>query len=169
MQAALLALRRVPKPVVCRLNGHVRAGGIGLVAACDVVLAPDDATFAFSEVRFALVPAFVSVVARRVMTPRALEELVLSGRVFDAHEATAAGLVTRTVMRADLDDEVSRVAGEFSACDADAVARAKALLADLGRRDEASGLAMVHAMSVAQFRAPNACAAIERFTAATGP
>ena len=58
-------------PVICRLNGAARAGGIGLVAACDIAIAPDQATFAFSEVRIGVVPAVISVPCLRRMPSRA--------------------------------------------------------------------------------------------------
>ena len=55
------AVWELPKPVVARVGGHVRAGGVGLVAACDLSVAASDATFAFTEVRLGLVPAVISV------------------------------------------------------------------------------------------------------------
>jgi len=169
MRSALVALRSVRTPVVCRLAGHVRAGGIGLVAASDVVIAADDVTLAFSEVRFALVPSLVAVVARRVMTPRAVEELVLSGRIFGAQEAQRNGLVTRAVPRAELDTAVEQVAVEFRQSNASAVGRAKTLLSDLARLDERSGLDLVRSSSVEQFTSADARAAIAHFTNDSAP
>src|SRR4051794_2445421 len=60
-----------PKPVVARLNGPARAGGLGLVTACDLAVAPDTATFAFTEVRLGVVPAMIAVTCLRRMGPRA--------------------------------------------------------------------------------------------------
>jgi methylglutaconyl-CoA hydratase len=97
-----------PTPVVARLAGPARAGGVGLVAACDVAVAADDATFAFSEVRIGVVPAVISVVVLPRLAPRAAHELFLTGEVFDAPRAVAIGLVNSAVPAADLDAEVHR-------------------------------------------------------------
>ena len=81
----LSTLWSYPKPVVhARLNGHVHAGGFGLVAAADVVIAPTSASFAFSEVRIGVAPAVIAVLCQRRMTPRAAGRYLLTGEVFDA-------------------------------------------------------------------------------------
>jgi methylglutaconyl-CoA hydratase len=82
-----------PKPVVAVLRGPARAGGVGLAAACDVVVAASSATFAFSEVRLGLVPAVISAVVLPRMTTHVAHRLMLSGEVFDAATAAAGGLV----------------------------------------------------------------------------
>ena len=86
-----------PKPVVAKLNGHVRAGGTGLVAAADIVVAPTTATFAFNEVRIGVAPAIISVLCVRRMHPRAIFRYCLTGETFDAEQALAAGLITVAV------------------------------------------------------------------------
>src|SRR5262245_5149254 len=78
----LTDLWRSPKTVVLQLNGHVRAGGIGLVAAADLVVAPRRATFAFSEVRLGVAPAIVAVLCGRRMQPRPLARYMLTGESF---------------------------------------------------------------------------------------
>ena len=75
------------KPVIARVDGKARAGGIGLIAACDIALASPAADFAFTEVRLGLVPAVISVQLLPRMTNRALEELCLTGETFDASVA----------------------------------------------------------------------------------
>ncbi len=104
----LAALAESPKPVVARVGGPARAGGIGLIAACDVALAGRSATFAFTEVRLGVVPAVISVPVLPVLAPRAARELFLTGEVFDATRAAEIGLVSRVVDDADLDAEVAR-------------------------------------------------------------
>ncbi|RCG29450.1 enoyl-CoA hydratase [Sphaerisporangium album] len=99
-----------PKPVICRLNGTARAGGLGLVAACDFAIAPDSATFAFSEVRLGVVPAMISVTVLRRLDPRAAAEYFLTGEVFDAARAAEIGLLTRAVPAGELDATVARYA-----------------------------------------------------------
>ena len=95
-----------PKPVVARVGGHARAGGLGLVAACDISVAARDATFAFTEVRLGVVPAIISLVTTpRLGHTRALE-LYLTGHTFDGTRAAEIGLVTAVA-----DDVDAAVAG----------------------------------------------------------
>ncbi|HET9898309.1 MAG TPA: enoyl-CoA hydratase-related protein [Streptosporangiaceae bacterium] len=96
------------KPVICRVNGAARAGGIGLVAACDIAIATEHATFAFSEVRIGVVPAIISVPCLRRMPSRAAAEYFLTGEVFQARRAVEIGLLTRAVEPAALDAETGR-------------------------------------------------------------
>ncbi|MFR9804752.1 enoyl-CoA hydratase-related protein [Pseudonocardia sp. RS010] len=97
-----------PKPVVARLTGPARAGGVGLVAACDIAIAADTATFAFSEVRIGVVPAVISVTVLPRLLPRAAHELFLTGETFDAPRAAAIGLLNRAVPTDQVDAEVTR-------------------------------------------------------------
>ncbi|MDQ0991504.1 enoyl-CoA hydratase family protein [Streptomyces sp. V3I7] len=84
----------LPQPVVARVTGHVRAGGLGLLAACDIAAASHDATFAFTEVRIGLAPAVISLPVIPRADPRALARLCLTGERFDAAEAVRTGLLT---------------------------------------------------------------------------
>ncbi|MGH3589365.1 MAG: enoyl-CoA hydratase-related protein [Pseudonocardia sp.] len=97
-----------PTPVVARVAGPARAGGVGLVAACDIAVVAQDATFAFSEVRIGVVPAVISVPVLPRLLPRAAHELFLTGETFDGHRAVRIGLVNSAVPGADLDPEVAR-------------------------------------------------------------
>lgn len=97
-----------PKPVIARIAGPARAGGVGLVAACDVAVAAVDATFAFSEVRIGVVPAVISVTVLPRLLPRAAHELFLTGETFGAGRAEAIGLINSSVPGFDLDTEVGR-------------------------------------------------------------
>jgi methylglutaconyl-CoA hydratase len=97
-----------PKPVVARLTGPARAGGVGLVAACDIAVTAQDATFAFSEVRIGVVPAIISVTVLPRLVPRAAHELFLTGETFDGTRAAQIGLVNSAVPAEELDAEVTR-------------------------------------------------------------
>src|SRR4051812_42057419 len=97
-----------PTPVVARLSGPARAGGVGLVAACDIAVAAEDATFAFSEVRIGVVPAVISVTVLSRLLPRAAHELFLTGETFDGSRAVQIGLINSAVPGFDLDSEVGR-------------------------------------------------------------
>lgn len=97
------------KPVVTRLHGNVRAGGIGIVGASDIALSATDATYAFTEVRLGLTPAAISLSVLPRMTERAAALTFLTGEVFDGTTAAATGLVTKAVPEEELDAEVDRV------------------------------------------------------------
>ena len=96
-----------PKPVVVRLDGPVRAGGIGIVAAADIAVAGPDATFALTEVRLGLAAAVISLSVFHRMSSRAGSRAVLTGETFDAVAAADWGLVTEVAE--DLDAAVDRV------------------------------------------------------------
>ncbi len=101
------------KPVVVVLAGPVRAGGLGLVGAADLVLAARSVTFALTEVRLALAPAVISLSLLPRLAPRAASDLFLTGRTFDAAEAAEVGLVTRVVEDGRLDDALEEVLAEL--------------------------------------------------------
>ncbi|MDV7991430.1 enoyl-CoA hydratase family protein [Rhodococcus sp. IEGM 1374] len=83
-----------PKPVVAKIDGHVRAGGMGLVAACDVAVAGPESSFALTEVRLGLAASVISVAVLPRLTSRAASRYFLTGETFDGATAEAIGLVT---------------------------------------------------------------------------
>ncbi|AKU15395.1 enoyl-CoA hydratase family protein [Luteipulveratus mongoliensis] len=83
-----------PQPVIAHLKGHVRAGGLGLVGACDMVVAGPESTFAFTESRLGLAPAIISLTVLPRLTNRAASRYFLTGEKFDAATAAEIGLVT---------------------------------------------------------------------------
>jgi methylglutaconyl-CoA hydratase len=124
----LEAIWHAPKPVMAVVRGPARAGGIGLLAACDVVVAGTSATFAFSEVRIGVVPAVISAVVLPRMVPHVAHRLMLTGQVFDADTAAAGGLVDLVVPDADVDGEVRAQLVHLSAGAPAALAETKRLL-----------------------------------------
>lgn len=109
-------LRRIigfPKPVVAAVDGHVRAGGLGLLGAADVVIAGPACTFALTEARLGLAPAIISLTLAQRLDPRAWVRYALSGETFDAAEAMRIGLVTRSVD--DLAGAVTEVVATYRA------------------------------------------------------
>jgi enoyl-CoA hydratase len=94
MLALFRHLLTLPIPVVARVDGATRAGGLGLLGACDVVLASASSTFAFTEVRLGLAPAVISLPLRPLLTARAASRYFLTGETFDAATAQEIGLVT---------------------------------------------------------------------------
>ncbi len=106
-----LALAHLGGPTVARVHGHALAGGLGLVVACDIAIAADEAQFATPEVNVGLWPMMImATIFRSVPRKRGLE-LVMTGERFSASDAERMGLITRTVPSAMLDDEVNRVVG----------------------------------------------------------
>lgn len=108
---SVIALQRqivaAGKPVVVRLHSAVRAGGLGLVGAADIVIAAESVTFAFTEVRLGLAPTVISLTAIPRMTSRAAALTFLTAEEFDATTAREMGLVTQVVPDADLDEALA--------------------------------------------------------------
>ncbi len=140
-----------PTPVLARLAGAVRAGGVGLVAACDLAVATEEVGFAFTEVRIGVVPAVISVPLVPKVVPAALHELFLTGATFDAHRAAAIGLITSAVPPARLDDEVRRYTDMVRLGAPDALAATKELLRASATATMADDYAAMVEFSAARF------------------
>ncbi len=140
-----------PKPVVCRVNGSARAGGIGLIAACDIALAAQSATFAFSEVRIGATPAIIAVTCLRRMEPRAAAEYFLTGEAFSAQRAAEIGLLTRAVPETELDEQVGRYASLLLRGAPGALEATKTVLREAGTLPVADGLARMAELSADRF------------------
>jgi enoyl-CoA hydratase/methylglutaconyl-CoA hydratase len=122
------AIADLPVPVVCRLDGAVRAGGLGLVASADVVVCREDVTFALTEVRLGLAAAVISIPLRARLSPRAASDWFLTGRSVGADEAREQGLVTHVVPAGELDAAVGRVLDDLRAGARQGLVEAKRLL-----------------------------------------
>ncbi|MEU0572130.1 enoyl-CoA hydratase-related protein [Nonomuraea sp. NPDC005983] len=140
-----------PKPVICRLNGTARAGGLGLVAACDFAIAPLESSFAFTEVRLGVVPAMISVPVLRRLDPRAAAEYFLTGEVFDAARAVEIGLLTRAVPQEELDATVAHYAGMLSKGGPEALAITKRLVREVPAVSFEEGLRQMTELSAQRF------------------
>jgi methylglutaconyl-CoA hydratase len=139
------------KPVVCRVNGSTRAGGIGLVAACDIAVASQSATFAFSEVRIGATPAIIAVPCLRRMEPRAAAEYFLTGETFDAQRAAEIGLLTSAVPKVQLDEQIARYTDLLLLGAPGALAATKRVLREAGSVPVATGLARMAELSADRF------------------
>lgn len=124
----LQALWDSPKPVVARIAGAARAGGVGLIAACDIAVSTQEATFAFTEVRLGLIPAVISVTVLPRLLPRAAQELFLTGTVFDGIRAAQIGLVNAAVPAAELEATTAAYVTDLVRGGPAALAATKALL-----------------------------------------
>lgn len=131
------------KPVVAKLAGPARAGGVGIVAAADIAVAAKDATFAFSEVRIGVVPAVISIPVLPRLLPRAAHELFLTGEKFDADRAERIGLINSAVEADALDAEVDRYVTALTAGAPRALAATKELLRGGSDAADADGLEKV--------------------------
>ena len=100
-------IRRMEKPVVALVKGRAYAGGAGLASACDIVLAHEEARFAYPEITIGFVPAIVMTMLRRSVGEKHAFDLVSTGRVLKAEEARSIGLVSR-VFAAKEFDQLSR-------------------------------------------------------------
>ncbi|MFE3828206.1 enoyl-CoA hydratase family protein [Streptomyces sp. NPDC059092] len=116
----------LPKPVVARVAGHVRAGGLGLLGACDLALAGRTSDFAFTEVRIGVAPAVISLPLLPRMAPRAAARHVLTAERFDAVQAVAAGLITEAAD--DVDAALVPVLDALRAASPQGLAESKRLL-----------------------------------------
>ncbi len=145
-----LALRRLPKPTIAVVRGRALAGGAGLATACDIVLAAQSSHFGYPEVSRGFVPAMVMAMLRRVAGERRAFELVATGRVVDADEALAIGLVSRVVPDDQLDSEATALLQTLAGQSATAFALTKQLFTGLDGQDFQSGVflgARVNAMA----------------------
>jgi len=169
LSEVLSMLVAMPQPVVARVNGHVRAGGMGLVCASDLAVAPARATFGFSEVRVGVAPAMIAVPALRRMGRRAFDRYALTGDVFDAVEATAAGVLTATVADCDaLDEWVGSVVASLLRSAPTAVAATKGL-ADLVDRPWGEALDAAAELSERLFTEPPAAEGMAAFLEKRNP
>lgn len=110
MDGFVKMLRRIlelPVPVIVAIDGHVRAGGLGLTAACDIAVAGPASTFALTEVRIGVGPAIISMTLLPKMKPRAADRYFLTGEKFGAQEAADMGLVT--IASDDVESTVSEL------------------------------------------------------------
>ena len=132
LATVLRAIVESPLPVVAAIDGHVRAGGLGLVGACDIAVAGPRSTFALTEARIGVAPAIISLTLLPKLSPRAAARYYLTGETFSAERAAEIGLIT--------------LAAE------DVTAAVDGLVADLGRGSP-QGLAASKALTTASILA----------------
>jgi enoyl-CoA hydratase/methylglutaconyl-CoA hydratase len=173
---AIVGLQRqivtMGKPVVTVVIGAVRAGGIGIVAASDVALVAEDATFALTEVKLGLAAAIISLTVHHRMNPRAAALTTLGGEVFSGTEAAEYGLVTKAVPADELDGVVDQVVASLATGAAQGLRESKRVLnRDLVVRIDAGAEEMIE-LSARLFASDEAREAMTAFltrkTAAKG-
>ena len=151
MTAVMTALVELAKPVIARVDGHVRAGGMGIVGACDLAVASEKGTFAFTEARLGLTPAIISLTTLDLMPPRAAARYYLTGETFGAATAVAIGLLTELAAPGELDDVVARLAAQLRETSPQGAAETKKLLTAARRQRMAEQSADLAALSARLF------------------
>lgn len=122
------SIDRCASPVIARVHGAALGGGSGIIAACDIVIAADDAVFGFTEARLGIVPAVISPFVLRKIGQSQARALFTTGERFDAARALRIGLVHEVVPVADLDAAVGRVIESILACGPQASRVAKTIV-----------------------------------------
>jgi enoyl-CoA hydratase/carnithine racemase len=136
------------KPVIGAINGFALAGGAGLAMSCDLVVASDKASFGYPEVKRGLVAAMVMVSLSRIVGRRQALELLLSGRMIDAREALAIGMINRVVPHETLMQETLTFAGTIAANSHSSLRMTKKLFNDICEMDK--DRAIEHARDIGQ-------------------
>lgn len=154
MLGLMRAIVELPKPVVTRIDGAVRAGGLGIVGASDIAVASTKSTFAFTEVRLGLAPAIISLTTLSRMTERAASRYYLTGETFGAAAAAQCGLLT--VVADDLDAEVGAVTDALRVCSPQGLAETKPLTTQAVSAAFSAGAAGMQALSARLFESEEA-------------
>jgi methylglutaconyl-CoA hydratase len=141
------------KPVIARVQGDAYAGGMGLVAVCDVVVASDNAHFCLSEARLGLMPATIAPYVIRAMGARAAHRYVITAERFDAAEALRIGFVHQVTSADQLDASVDAIARAVASNSPNAVRECKQLVAEFAGRDIDDALIADTAERIARIRA----------------
>ena len=135
LAAMLRAIYECPKPTIARVQGDVFAGGVGLVAACDMAVSVDTATYCLSEVKLGLIPATISPYVIRAMGARASHRYFLTAERFSAAEAHRVGLVHEVVAADALDAKVAALTSALVSASPNAVRACKRLVQDVAERE----------------------------------
>ena len=164
-----LTLRTMHKPVIAALQGRALAGGAGLASACDIVVAHEDATLGYPEVRIGFVPAMVMTMLRRTVGEKRAFDLVATGRTIGAAEAERIGLVSRVLTANEFESGVMTLAEALAKSPPAALALTKRLFHELDGLDfresiDAGVRGNVEARATEDFKA-----GVRRFTARARP
>ena len=135
LAAMLHAIYTCPQPIIARIQGDVYAGGVGLVAVCDMAVSIDSATYCLSEVKLGLIPATIGPYVMRAMGARAAHRYFLTAEKFDAAEAHRLGFVHAVVPAALLDAKVDELVQSVVSAGPAAVRACKGLLHEVAEQE----------------------------------
>jgi len=127
------ALYTLSKPTLACVRGAVRGGGVGLVAACDIAIASNEATFRLSEAKLGIIPAMISPYVIAAIGERHARRYMLSGEEFGAATARVIGLVHEVVEDAELNSSVNRMLSNLFSSGPYAMAAIKRLIPNISR------------------------------------
>jgi methylglutaconyl-CoA hydratase len=149
----LRVIDECPKPTVARIQGDAIAGGMGLVAACDIAVSVDTANFCLSEVKLGLIPATISPYVIRAMGARVAHRYFLTAERFTAQEALRIGFVHEVVAADQLDIKVSEVTKALVSNSPNAVKVCKKLLQEMAHQEISQPLIRKTVEGIADIRA----------------
>lgn len=159
--SVLERLMDTSRPSIAAVHGAVRAGGIGLMASCDLVVVKETTTFALTEVRIGVAPAIIAVPILRRVSPSRIAASMLTGEAFDASEARSMGLVTHVTD--DVDATVAALCDGIRHGAPRAVAETKRLLHTVATMDRSAAFAEMGALSNELFTGPDAAEGMAAF------
>lgn len=142
-----------PRPVVAKVQGDCYAGGMGLVAACDIVVAAQEAHFCLSEVKLGLIPATISPYVVKAMGENAARRYFVTAERFPAHEAHRIGFAHEVVAADKLDEQVASIVKALVSNSPNAVLEAKRLVREVAGKDVTDALLLDTAERIARIRA----------------
>jgi methylglutaconyl-CoA hydratase len=148
----LRVIYECPKPTVARIQGDVYAGGMGLVATCDIAVSVDTAQYCLSEVKLGLIPATISPYVIRAMGARAAHRYFLTAERFDASEAHRIGFIHEVVTADALDAKVAEITQALVNASPQAVKACKQLVQDVAQQDITPALIAQTVQGIADIR-----------------
>jgi len=149
----LRTIYECPKPVVAKVQGDCYAGGMGLVAACDIAVVATSASFCLSEVKLGLIPATISPYVIKAMGEQAARRYFLTAEKFSAQEAHRIGFAHDIVAPEALDSHVAAIVKALVTSSPNAVREAKVLVRDIPGRAIDSAMVVDTAERIAKIRA----------------
>lgn len=149
----LFTIYTCPVPVIAQVQGDCYAGGMGLVAACDMAVVAEGAHFCLSEVKLGLIPATISPYVIKAMGENAARRYFLSAERFSAQEALRIGLIHEVVAAEALENKVAELVGTIQKNSPHAVRAAKKLVREVGGRDISAELIANTVRQIAEIRA----------------
>ena len=146
-------LNYLPFPTIARVQGAAMGGGAGLVCCCDIAIASDSASFAFSEAKLGLIPATISPYVIQSIGAQAARRYFLTAERFDANTALRLGMVSECMDENQIDEEINKLAQAILANSTDAVKAAKQLVFDIENQEVNPALIEMTSERIAEIRA----------------
>ena len=146
-------LNYLPFPTIARVQGAAMGGGAGLVCCCDIAIASDSASFAFSEAKLGLIPATISPYVIQSIGAQAARRYFLTAERFDANTALRLGMVSECMDENEIDEEINKLAQAILANSTDAVKAAKQLVFDIENQEVNPALIEMTSERIAEIRA----------------